>query len=121
MPHGKERGSMNAARSRKDRIGRYTRQAFVDQMRVGRATAERARIGSASIAILRLDEYQRHRGLYPTWTHQTELTSIMQPAPLIADALHTRAVAPVEHRRQAFDTGGCRVARFLRSELVKRD
>ena len=33
------------------------------------------------------------------WTHQTELASIVQSTPLIADALHTRAVAPIEHRR----------------------
>ena len=80
---------MNAARSSKDSIGRHTRKAFIDQMLVGRATAKRTWIGPASIAILRLDEHQRCRGLKPAWTHQTEVASIVQSTPRIADAMHT--------------------------------
>ncbi len=66
MPDGEERIPMDAARSSEDGIGRYTREAFIDQMLVGCATAERAWIGPAGIAILRLDEHQRHRGLAST-------------------------------------------------------
>ena len=57
-------------------------------MLVGRATAKGAWIGPASISILCLDEHQRHRRLHSVWTHQTELASIVQSAPRIANALH---------------------------------
>src|SRR6188768_4510671 len=58
MPHGEERLPMNAAGSGKDGIGRDTRQAFVDQMLVRRASAERTGIGPARIAIPGLDEHE---------------------------------------------------------------
>jgi hypothetical protein len=88
MPYREERIPMDAARSSQGRIGRHTRQAFVDQMFVGRATAKRAWIGPASIVVLRLDEHQRHRRLHSAWTHQMEVASEVQPAPLVANALH---------------------------------
>ena len=89
MPHGEERIPMDTARSSKDSIGRYPRKALIDQMLVGRATTERAWIGPAGIAILRLDEHQRHGGGCSGWRHQTELASIVQSTPLIADPLQT--------------------------------
>ena len=80
---------MVAARSGEDSIGRDTREAFLDQLLVGRSTAERAWIGPASIAVLRLDEHQRRHSLCSAWTHQTELAPVVQSTPRIADALHT--------------------------------
>ena len=88
MPHRKERLSVNTARAREDRVGGDTRKAFVDQMLVGRATAERGRIGPARVAIPGLDEHQRHCRLQWVRAHQAELASIVQPAPVIADARH---------------------------------
>ena len=47
---------MDAAGTRKDSISGYARKAFIDQMGVGCATAERVWIRPARIAILRLDD-----------------------------------------------------------------
>ena len=86
MPDGEERIPMDAAGSGKDRIRRDTRQAFVVQMLVGRATAERAWIRSAGIAILCLDEHQRHRRAASACTHEAEFAPVVKSTPRIPDA-----------------------------------
>ena len=89
VPYGEERIPMDTARSSENSIGRNTRQPFVDQMLIRGAATERAWILPASIAILRLDENQRRRGLWSAWTHNAEVASIVQSAPRIADSEHT--------------------------------
>jgi hypothetical protein len=56
MPDGEERSPMDAASASKDRVGPYTTESLINQMLVSCATAERAGIRPAGIAILRLDE-----------------------------------------------------------------
>src|SRR4051794_7553335 len=51
LPHRKERLAVNAARARQDCVGGDTGKAFIDQMLIGWATAERRWIGPARIAI----------------------------------------------------------------------
>ncbi len=122
MPHGEERMPMDAAGSSKDRIGRDTRKAFINQMCVGCATAERAGIRPASIAILRLDEYQRHRRLASAWSHEAEFASIVTSTPRIADALHgvssSRQSNAVDSRSTLAVVAS---TRFTRHEALKRD
>ena len=88
MPYGEERMLMDASGSSKNRIGRDTRKAFINQMCVGCTTAERAWIRPACIAILRLDEYQRHGRLTSAWSPEAEVAPIVKSTPRIADALH---------------------------------
>jgi hypothetical protein len=79
---------MDAAGPCQHSIGRDARKPFINQVLVGGATTEGAWVGPASIAILRLDEHQRHGGLCGVWTRQIELASIVESTPRIADALH---------------------------------
>ena len=83
---------MDAAGSSKDSIGRHTRKAFINQMFVGCATAERAWVRPTSIATLRLDEHQRHRDLVSAWTNEAEFTPIVKSTPRITDSQQAEVV-----------------------------
>ena len=119
MPHGEERIPMDAACSGKDSIGRHTRKAFINQMRVGCAAPQRAWIRAARIAILRLDEHQRHRRLASVWTQEAEFTPVVKSTPRIADALQAQLVSPVERRRQPFESGEGRLSGFIRRKALE--
>jgi hypothetical protein len=89
---------MDAAGSSQDSIGCDTRKAFINQMCVRCAAAERAWIRPASIAILCLDEHQRHCHFASAWTHEAEVAPIVKSTPRIADAQQAQVVTPVECR-----------------------
>jgi hypothetical protein len=78
---------MDAASSSKDRVGRHTRKALINQMLVSCATAERARIRPAGIPVLRLDEHQRRGRPTSACTHEAKFASVVQSIPRIPDAL----------------------------------
>jgi hypothetical protein len=121
MPDGEERSPMDAASASKDRIGPYTTESLINQMLVSCATAERAGIRPAGIAILRLDEHQRHRRAASAYTHEAKFAPVVQSTPWIPDALQACVLTPVERRRQPFDVGNGRLSGFVCYKALKSD